>query len=201
VTEAELREIRAQGLRALKLADRRRPLVAIFSQHQAWSPDKEKMLDAQLYRFGPGWEKAGAGRREDNDVHVCLLRAGLLLGCNHYLTYGAEVDQHIAQALFPDGSGLDLLRRNRAAKLVSFIAPFGEAAQAANPYGFPSHELPDLLRKLIAAWAYKSAKPWFSVTKQRDAAALRFNAPIPADRLESIDDVDDAQLVEAETSE
>jgi hypothetical protein len=62
-------------------------------------------------RFGPGWEKAGAGKREDNSVHVCLSRAGLLYGCNHYLTHGAEVDQHIAQALFPGDSGLDLLAR------------------------------------------------------------------------------------------
>jgi hypothetical protein len=120
--------------------------------------------------------------------HVCLSRAGLLLGCNHYLTHGAEVDQHIAEALFPDGSGLELLKRSRAAKLVKFTAPFGEATEAANPYGFShEHELPGLLCKLLWAWAYKIAEPQYSVANERDGSALQFKGCIPPDRLEIID--------------
>jgi hypothetical protein len=193
LTDAEVGQVRSQGLRALKLVDRRQRLLAIFSQHPDWSAAKEDSLDAQLRRFGPEWERGGAGRREDDSVHVCLSRTGLLLGCNHYLTHGAEVDQHIAQVLFSDDSGLTLLQRNRAAKLVSFTAPFAEAAQAANPYGFPSHELPALLRLLIGAWAYKTAKTGFSVANERDSAALKFKAPIAPERL-VIDNIDDAEL-------
>jgi hypothetical protein len=200
VTDAEISQIRIQGLRALKLFDRRAPLIAIFSQHRGWSAAKEALLDEQLHRFGRGWEKAGAGRREDDSVHVCLSRAGLLLCCNHYLTRGAEVDHQIAHALFPDGSGLELLQRNRAAKLVSFTAPFAEAARAANPYGFPTHDLPALLSLLIEAWAYKTAKPAFSVAKQLHSASLKFAAPITAARL-TIEDIDDSELVEAEAAE
>jgi hypothetical protein len=200
VTLAELEQISQQGLRALKLAHRRAPLIAIFSQQPGWSVAKEALLDEQLHRFGPGWEKAGAGRREDDSVHVCLSRAGLLLGCNHYLTHGAKVDQHIAHALFPGGSGLELLKRNRAAKLVSFTAPFAEAARAANPYGFPAHDLPALLSLLIEAWAYKIARPAFSVANARHSAALKFEAPIAADRL-TIENVDDCQLIEVEAAE
>jgi hypothetical protein len=200
VTGAEINQIRTEGLRALRLADRRASLIAVFSQHRDWSAVKEALLDEQLHRFGPGWQKAGAGRREDDSIHVCLSRAGLLLGCNHYLTHGAEVDQHIADALFPDGSGLDLLKCNRRAKLVSFTTPFAEAARAANPFGFPSHELPALLRLMIGAWAYKTAEPAFSVANQRYSEALRFPAPIEADRL-IIEDIDDSELVEAEAAE
>ena len=200
VTQAELEQIRQQGLRALKLARRRALLVTILSQRPGWSVTKEALLDEQLHRFGTGWEKAGAGRREDGSVHVCLSRAGLLLGCNHYLTHGAEVDHHIAHALFPDGSGLELLKRNRAAKLVSFTAPFAETARAANPYGFPTHDLPDLLSLLIEAWAFKTAKPSFSVANERHSAALRFEAPIAAGRL-MIENIDDSELVEAEAAE
>jgi len=192
--------IRQQGPRALRLAHRRAPLVAIFSQDPGWSAATEALLDEQLHRFGPGWEKASAGRREDDSVHVCLSRAGLFLGCNHYLTHGAEVDHHIAHALFLDGSGFELLKRNRPAKLVSFTAPFAEAARAANPYGFPAHDLPVLLSSLIEAWAYKTAEPAFSVANERRSAALKFEAPIAADRL-TIENIDDSELIEAVAAE
>jgi hypothetical protein len=128
-------------------------------------------------------------------VHVCLSRTGLLYGCNHYLTHGAEVDQHIANAIFPDGSGLALLQSSRSAKLVSFTAPFPEAAVAANPYGFPANEMPGLLGKLVTAWAYKIAKPDFSLANEEDGAALRFKGPIPPQRIERIEDIDDEALI------
>jgi len=195
VTREEVVQIQAEGLKALKLIDRRAPLTAIFSQHAEW-PEKAALLDGQLHRFGPGWATSGGGRREDDSVHFCLSRAGILHSCNHYLTHGAEVDQHIAQALFPDGSGLELLKHNRTAKLVAFAAPFQEAAVAANPYGFPEHELPALMSKLLSAWAYKLAHPDFSVANEQDGAALKFKAPIAFERLERIEDIDDDQLTE-----
>ncbi len=193
ITPAELLQIRAEGLKALKLVDRRKPLEDIFSQHPEWSR-KEEQLTVQLHRLGPGWQTGGGGRREDGSVHFCLSRAGILHGCNHYLTHGAEVDQHIAHALFPDGSGLELLKRNRTAKLISFVATFPEAAIAANPYGFPETELPALMSKLLSVWAYKSAHPKFSIADERDGAALKFEAPIAFERLERIEDIDDGKL-------
>jgi hypothetical protein len=193
VTKEEARQIQATGLKALKLIDRRDALTAIFSQHAEWS-GKAGLLDAQLHRFGSGWATGGGGRREDDSVHFCLSRAGILQGCNHYLTHGAEVDQHIAHALFPDGSGLELLKRNRTAKLISFVARFPDAAVAANPYGFPEHELPALISKLLSAWAYKLAHPDFSVANEQDGAALKFLAPITPERLERVEDIDDEEL-------
>ena len=172
VTVDEARDIRVAGLRPLRLVDRRAALAAIFSLHADW-PTKAGLLDTQLHRFGAGWEKGGAGRREDGCVHVCPSRAGLLYGCNHYLTHGAEVDQHIANELFPDGSGLELLKRNRSAKLISFTAPFPEAAVAANPYGFRPNEMPGLLGMLVTAWAYKVAKPEFSPASEEPRGSLQ----------------------------
>jgi hypothetical protein len=78
VTEAELRQIRTDGLRPLRLSERRAPLVAVFSQHPEWSSEKERLLDVQLHRFGPGWAKAGAGCREDGSVGTYACHA---LGC------------------------------------------------------------------------------------------------------------------------
>ena len=193
ITAEELRSITQQGLQALKLSDRRGALAAIFSQHPQWSADKARMLDEQIDRFGPGWERSGAGKREDSSVHVCLSRAGLLYGCNHYLTHGAEVDQQIAQALFLDDTGLDLLARARVPKIISFTAPFPDAARAANPYGFPLYDLPGLIGLLVSAWAFRLAHPAFTVVSQRMGAALRFPAPIGAERIE-IEDVDDVEF-------
>jgi hypothetical protein len=194
VTADEARDIKKTGLRPLCLVDRGDALTAIFGQHPDW-PARAGLLGEQLHRFGVGWEKGGAGRREDGCVHVCLSRAGLLHGCNHYLTHGAEVDQHIASELFPDGTGLELLTRHRSAKLVSFRAPFPDAAAATNPYGFRANEIPNLLRMLITAWAYKVAKPDFALASERDTAALKFRGPIAAERIERIEDIDDAILV------
>lgn len=193
VTEAELASIRRQGLRALIPSERRAALVAVFSKHSDW-PEKEPMLDGAIQRFGNGWEKAHTGKREDGSVHVCLSRAGLLHRCNHYLMHGAEVDQHIAMTLFDDNSGLDLLTRARKAHIVSFSARYPDAAVAANPYGFPREDLPSLINCFLGAWAYRKAHPKFTVVSQRDLVALRFPAPILANRIERIEAVDDGLL-------
>lgn len=193
VTASEARNIKVNGLHPLCLVDRGDALAAIFGQHPDWSA-RSGLLDAQLHRFGVGWQKGGAGRREDGCVHFCVSRAGLLHGCNHYLTHGAEVDQHIANELFPDGTGLDLLARNRSAKLVSMRVPFTEAAAAANPYGLQENEMPNLVRMLLTAWAYKIARTGFSPAKERDGSALKFKGRIAAQRLERIEDIDDGVL-------
>jgi hypothetical protein len=165
----------------------------VFSEHPDWL-DKEPMLDGEIHRFGKGWEKAHTGKREDGSVHVCLSRVGLLHGCNHYLMHGAEVDQNIAMMLFDDNSGLDLLTHARKAYIVSFSAPYPDAAIAANPYGFPTEDLPSLIDSFLGAWAYRKSHPKFTVVAQRDSVALRFPAPIFADRIERIEPIDDGLI-------
>lgn len=193
VTPGELKSIQAGGLRALQLQDRRAPLVDAFNKHPDWHKI-EPGLDHQLHRFGADRLRTGAGKREDDSVHVCLSRAGLLRGCDHYLTYGAEVDQHLATALFSDGEGLELLARARSAKIISFTAPYADAALAANPWGVPRGEIPALMKIFVSNWAYHLAHPRFTVVSQRDSAALRFPAPIDAKRIEHIEHVNDSEI-------
>jgi hypothetical protein len=84
--------------------------------------------------------------------------------------------------------------RARRAKIVSFTAPFPDAARAANPYGFPSPDLPALISLLVSAWAFRLACPTFTVVSQRETAALRFPALIGPERIERIEDIDDVEL-------
>ena len=193
VTSEELRSIETNGLRALKLSDRRDSLAAIFTKHPEWA-GKESQFDELLYQFGEGWN-AGVGKREDGFVYTCLSRAGLLYACNYYLTHGSEADKCIAQALFPDGSGLDLLAGARDPKIVSFTAPFRDAAKAANPCEFlpPPPELPALIKLLISPWAFRLADSTFTTELQREGAELRFFGPVGPEHLE-IEHVDDAEL-------
>ena len=178
------------GLKPLRLADRTETLAAIFQVHPRWG-DVRTSLEDTLQSLGPG---NAAGLREDNSVYACFSQAGLMKGCSHYLNFGAEVDGHVAQALFGDQSGHALLRSSRMPKLVTFVVPFAVAAQASNPRGVPPGELPSLLGLLLSAWAYREAHPNFTVVSQRDCTAAQFPGPIEAERLEAIIDVDDAQL-------
>lgn len=191
--DVELASVKRHGLRPLTLIDRKDLLIECFKHHPDWEKEQHK-LDDVLHRIGPGWERSGYGKREDGGVHVCLSRAGLLHGCNHYLQHGAEVDHHVAYALFEsDKSAEDLLRVGRGARLVSFTAPFPEAAIAANPWGFPRDEMPSLLRTLFSAWAFSLSHESFSVVSQQDSVALKFPGSISADRLK-IEDISDDML-------
>ena len=68
--------------------------------------------------------------REDGSVHVCFSRSGLINGCNHYLTHGAEVDNHVFDALF-GSDGREHLPALRQPVLFSFEPTFDETARAA----------------------------------------------------------------------
>jgi hypothetical protein len=89
------------------------------------------------------------------------------------------------------------VEKTGAAKIISFVAPFPDAARAANPYGFPpsdSPDLPALIDRLLESWAFRLGRPEFTVTSQRDAAALRFPAPIGPERIEWIEGISDTEL-------
>lgn len=190
LTENEITCIRNEGLKPLMLSDRASALKLIFRQHPRWGEVKAN-FEETLSRFGPG---NAAGRREDGCVHACFSQSALLSGCSHYLAYGAEVDGHIASALFNDEMAKILLRQARTAKLVSFIVPFSDAALAANPFGFPSDDLPSLIDILLGAWAYRQAHPAFTVISQRNCRAASFPRAINANEIDAIIHVDDADI-------
>jgi hypothetical protein len=139
LSELELKSVQRLGLQPLTLARRKPLLIGLFEQHEDWPKVKDNFEDI-IHQLGVGWEKSGNGKREDDGIHVCLSQAGLLNGFNHYLTHGAEVDQHVASLLFGSERARELLRAGRVARLISFEASFDDAAGAANPHGFFSSE-------------------------------------------------------------
>ena len=187
--ELELAQIREHGLRPLHLADRQRTLIEAFRGHERWATVECRLAEA-LELFGP---KARAGRREDGFVHVCFSRSGLLTGCNHYLTHGAEVDGHIAHHLFGDESGHGLLSEHRRPYVISFEVPFDTAAQGSHSL----HQLDVgrelLAEKLLGAWAFWTAHPEFRITTQRDCTAAKIPGVVGPERL-IIEPIDDAEL-------
>jgi hypothetical protein len=150
-------------------------------------------LDGLLHRFGPGWERGGAGKREDGAVHVCLSRNALLKDCNHYLTHGAEIDIHIVRELFPDGTGMAILAGVRQPVLVSFTLDFPAAESAADPFGFSYGRLPFITNKFLQCWAFRLSRPDWSPANARFSDALMVPGNVPAGRL-TIECLKDADL-------
>lgn len=185
----QLENIRQIGLRPLRLMDRKPTIVRIASRHPNWS-EVEQKLDHILQQFGPGGR---AGHREDDSVHVCFSRSGLIHGCNHYLTHGAEVDNHVFDALFGD-TGRDYLPAQRQPALISFEPNFGEAVRSANPWGVSRGELPSLVNLLLCSWAYRQSHPEFETGSLEDCTAARFERPIPAAEITGIEVLDDTAL-------
>lgn len=190
VCDADRDRIQAHGLRPLSIAERRPELERVLSRHPRWDAVKCR-LDDVLAQIGPG---EAAGRREDDRIHVCFSKAGLMRGCSHYLTHGAEVDGHIAHFLFDDRSGEPLLSAARKPYLVPFSRPYLEVAQAANPYGAPIGSLPGVIDLLLTAWAYAMAKPGFRPSDLKDCTAAFFRGAVAADELEPLIQVSDADL-------
>jgi hypothetical protein len=181
LSRAELHDIQENGLRSLRLTDRKDLLTEIFSDHPEWLAAKSN-LDEVLSQLGPGCK---AGLREDGYIHVCFSRRGLLSGCNHYLTHGAEVDGHVASMLFQNKElALKLLQSNREPYLISFLSDFDSAISAANPYGFNKSDTPSLMRQIIQSWAFKKYRPEFSSESLQDCTAARFTGPKPAQEIE-----------------
>jgi hypothetical protein len=191
LTDGELEQVRQHGLKPLNLADRADRIAEILRLHTRWA-EVEARLPQAIVRFGP---QARAGRREDGCVHACFSRSGLLLGCSHYLTYGAEVDGHIAHQLFGDASAGALFRRERKPYLISFVVPFDDAARGSHSFGELVAGQEIIVDKLVGAWAYWQAHSEFQITTQRSGWAAKFPGAIEPDRL-TIEPVDDSGLEE-----
>lgn len=187
----ELQQVRVKGLRPLKLSDRKTTIISMLRDHKKWSV-VEPRLEEVLKALGPG---NVAGRREDNCVHVCFSRRGIIEDCNHYLTHGAEVDDHIVYHLFEnDPTAKELLRLNRSAYLISFSRYFDETLKAANPYGFSHSGPPSFLKQLIQAWAYKQVDPSYSPAESGDCTAAKFEGTVGPDELEYFELLSDNDL-------
>lgn len=190
VSAAEAASIRAEGLKPLVLAERRSNILSILERHPRWA-DVAGRFDGALLDYGA---KAKAGTREDDRVHFCFSREGLVRGCNHYLRHGAEVDGHIAHDLFGDDSANALFNRHRQPLLVSWTASYAQAEKAADPFGFDHDGMPSLMSSLLSAWAYRKAHPSYTARQERDDVAGWVHGAIGAELLESVEDLNEADL-------
>jgi hypothetical protein len=128
LTDDDVKSVTACGLISLTVKDRRARIVRALSSHPAWNTAADR-LDEVLRNHGPG---SVAGVRA-GQVHLTLSRSGITQGFNHYLTHGAEVDQHIAHALLGE-EGQECLRTDGKSRLILVKLSGDIALQAAHPW-------------------------------------------------------------------
>ena len=180
LADAEIASIRAIGLIPLKAEARRKRLERALSRHPEW-PAVAGQLESVILSHGQG---SVAGRREDQ-VHLTLSKAGLMDGFNHYLTHGAEFDQHVAYALLGD-EGKALLATDGEATVFRIAVPGPLALDVAHPYldidsMRARGEVPNLVRDILKAWSYRLAHPGFQSRTLRIDCGMIFRSTISAD--------------------
>lgn len=160
LADSEIASIQSDGLAPLKAEARRRRLERALSTHRDW-PAVANQLGATIRRYGEGNE---VGCRE-GQVHLTLSKAGLTDGFNHYLTYGAEFDQHVAFALL-GSEGKELLTTDGYATVVQIAVPGRVALEAAHPIFTIDDirargDIPNLVSEILKVWSYRLAHPGF----------------------------------------
>lgn len=177
--DVELASVQAGGLQPLEAKTRRCRLVRALSTHPEWHT-VEAQLDAAIQAHGPG-ECAGV---REGQVHLTLSRVGLIDDFNHYLTYGAEFDQHVAQDLLGN-KGKELLAQDGEAMVIKFAVPGDMALQAAHSIFSIEHirskgEVPNLANEFLAAWSYRLAHPGFQSGTSKVDCGMMFRQTVPA---------------------
>lgn len=175
--ECEVASIRSNGLRPLEARARRNRLVRALSFHPSWDV---QALDSALQEYGEG-NKAGV---REGQASLTVSRSGLLHGFNHYLAYGSEFDQQVAQALLDD-DGMELLRADGETRIIQFSVPGSDALNAANPYRsidrcLRQGEPPNLLEDFLKAWSYTLAHPDFDCATLEVDCGMKFCDTVPS---------------------
>jgi hypothetical protein len=186
LTAAEVASIRTVGLTPLRAETRLVRLKRALAPHPRWK-EVEGKLDAAIQAHGRG---SGAGSRE-GQVHLTLSRAGLTDGFNHYLTHGAEFDQHVAHALLGE-DGVNLLARDGEPRVVQVAVPGPAALDAAHPHFSVDHlrargEVPNLVRQFIEAWSYRLVHPGFQSRTLKVDCGMVFRSTVPSAWVTRID--------------
>lgn len=186
LTDTEITLVRNQGLKPLLFEERKILWVAILKGHPKWNEYSEEKLDETI-------RSKYIKIRQDDHVHVCFSRRGLLHGCNHYLTHGAEVDGNIAYFVLGDTAD-EIFQKNRRPFLISFQVPLIDAIDAAKGTGASGDDQFGFLKHMLRHWAQWEVRPDLSTTSIPDDSAARFAGNIEASRIENIEEIDDADL-------
>ena len=177
--EAEIASVQADGLMPLKAETRRIRLIRALSPHPRWH-EVAAQLDTTIQSYGAG---GAAGSREDQ-VHLTLSKTGLTNGFNHYLTHGAEFDQHVAEALLGQ-DGKKLLARDGKPTVIHIAVPGPLALDAAHPYFSIDDrrargEVPNVVNEFLEAWSYWLAHPEFQSLNLEIDCGMVFRSTVPA---------------------
>jgi hypothetical protein len=177
LTVEEIVDVRRDGLRLLRAADREQRLRTILSAHQRW-PTVERSLIEVVDAYGVNWLQNNSGHREGS-VHATISRSSLIKSFNHYLKYGSEFDQVVSQRLLGN-EGVELLGGYGSPVIFKIAVPGAAAFHAANSYlrELPLG-LPNLVRELLDAWAYWLANPTSSTQTLEVDCGLKFSANVP----------------------
>jgi hypothetical protein len=186
LADSEIASIRVIGLIPLKAEARRYRLERVLSRHPKW-PEVAGRLESTIQTHGQG---SVAGRREDQ-VHLTLSKAGLTTGFNHYLTHGAEFDQHVANTLLGT-EGTALLASDGEATVIRVAVPGPLALDAAHPYSTINEmrargEIPNLVRDILKAWSYRLAHTGFQSRTLKIDCGMVFRSTVSTDWILSVD--------------
>lgn len=186
LTDSEIASIWAIGLIPLKAGARRYRLERALSRHPKW-PAVAGQLESVIQAHGQG---SVAGRREDQ-VHLTVSKAGLTTAFNHYLTHGAEFDQHVAHTLL-GAEGKALLATDGEATVIRVAVPGPLALDAAHPYLTIDEmrargEVPNLISDILTAWSYRLAHPGFQSRTLKIDCGMVFRSTVSADWIVSVE--------------
>jgi hypothetical protein len=189
LTLAEQGSVKTKGLLPLKAEARRARLERALSSHPRWTEVSQR-LDYELTKHG-----SGRARKREGQVHLTLSRAGLTQQFNHYLTHGAEIDQHVAKALLGEEGGR-LLARDGLPTMVTVAVPGAIALEAAHPYFTiammrETNELPNIMKEFVSIWAFQQANPACQSSRLEVDCGMVFRAVVPAGWIKSIETLSD----------
>lgn len=187
LTDREIESVRSDGVIPLSAESCRCRLVRALSQHVRWA-EVSGQLDEIIGHHGRGNR---AGNRE-GQVHLTLSKSALIEGFNHYLTHGAEFDQHVAHALL-GRDGTELLSSDGKPVIITVAVSGTTALDAAHPHFTINDlrqrgEIPNVIGDFLAAWSYRLAYSDFQSGSVEVDCGLVFRAAIPPEWIVKIEE-------------
>ena len=194
LTNEEIHSVQETGLIPLEAETRRDRLIRALSPHPKWQEVKAK-LDETILAYGQGNR---AGHRE-GQVHLTLSRGGLIQGFNHYLIYGSEFDQHVAQDLLGT-EGKELLASYGQPRVFQVAVPSDLALDAAHPSysveDFLSRgDTPNMVRQFLEAWVCRLVYPSFQSQTLKVDCGMVFRQAIPTPWITGFETLSDNQPI------
>ena len=193
LNDEEVISVKKHGLKPLDSLDRRVRLVRSLSTHPRW-PYVSKELENVMEKYRP---RQTAGDRE-NKVFLTLSRRGLVSDFNHYLRYGSEFDQKVAEELL-GCQGKRLLTCDGTPRIVKVAVPGDTVLSTANRFGgiddlIDKGDPPILIDKFFATWfSYMASESddWHDVGVD---SGVMFTCTIPPEWIHDIETLSDEEL-------